>query len=90
MMCAHSEWQRTSQELVQRPGSATSGYGSMMAAWTSWLSWLRSGSELLGRSWVMNTTDRSRTGSTQKAVLAAPPHPWSPTLPGTLAVTGRW
>ena len=39
--------------------------GSRIAAWTSWRSWLRSGSELLGRSWVMNTTARSRAGSTQ-------------------------
>jgi hypothetical protein len=37
-----------------------------------------------GSSWVMNVTVRSSTGSTQNAVLAAPPHPKSPTDPGDL------
>ena len=64
-----------------------SGDGSMMAALSSWRSWLRSGSALLGSSWVMNTTDRSGPGR-PRSVLAAPPQPKSPTLLGTLALTG--
>jgi len=62
-----------------------------MACVTSPFSWLRIGWVLDGRSWVRKTAVTSSTGSTQKAVLAAPPHPNSP-LPDstrfyTLSVT---
>src|SRR4051794_1371090 len=54
------------------------------SAWiTSWRSCERSGYVLDGSSCVMKTTVIRSTGSTQKAVLAAPPQATSPMLAGT-------
>jgi hypothetical protein len=49
-----------------------------IAWWTSWCSCGRIEYVLDGRSWVKNSTVKRSTGSTQNAVLAAPPHPNSP------------
>ena len=54
----------------------------------SCFSWLRNGWLLLGGSCVVHRRSCPRTGSTQNEVLAAPPHPKSPMLPGTRALTG--
>ena len=41
-----------------------------------------------GSSWVKNSAVMSSTGSTQKAVLAAPPQAYSPALDSTLLAAG--
>ena len=45
-----------------------------MAWLTSWRRTPRIGNALDGNTWVRKTTEMSSTGSTQKLVLAAPPH----------------
>src|SRR5829696_9908805 len=61
---------------------------STSAEFTSWRSSSRSGYVLEGTSWVKKCAVIRSTGSTQNAVLASPPHEYSPTLDSTSRRTG--
>ena len=78
---AHAHARRAHQRAVDVPqdDERRASLCHTSAWYTSCFSWVRIGCVLDGSSWVRNSAVMSSTGSTQNAVLAAPPQPNSPT-----------